>query len=142
MSHHDPSDLSVHSRVAQADALVPAGYAEKTMASLLQLHSELMEEKERRVDLYRRLMEKEQSIAELKMYVKMLEEKVQAQSAPKPEPVVVREAAPVPAPQPVQVAAPVRPPPRPMPRFQSAPIPGPAFGAPRAPKFEDGWKSW
>ncbi len=54
---------------------VPASYAEKAMASLMQLHGELMEEKERRVDLYRRLMEKEQALAELKMYVKLLEER-------------------------------------------------------------------
>ena len=65
--------------------LVPAGYAEKAMASLMQLHSELMDEKERRVDLFRRLMEREQAVAELKMYVKMLEEKMAA-SAPKPMP--------------------------------------------------------
>jgi hypothetical protein len=56
--------------------LVPVGYAEKSMASLMQLHSELMEEKERRVDLYQRLMDKEQVLAELRMYVKLLEEKL------------------------------------------------------------------
>ncbi|PZR16084.1 MAG: hypothetical protein DI536_07260 [Archangium gephyra] len=56
-----------------ATQLVPASYAEKTMASLMQLHGELMDEKERRVDLFRRLMEREQALAELKMYVKVLE---------------------------------------------------------------------
>lgn len=56
---------------------VPSSYAEKAMASLMQLHGELMDEKERRVDLYRRLMEKEQALAELKMYVKLLEERAQ-----------------------------------------------------------------
>ncbi len=61
-----------------ASQLVPASYAEKAMASLMQLHSELMDEKEKRVELFRRLMEREQSLAELKMYVKMLEEKAAA----------------------------------------------------------------
>jgi len=56
--------------------MVPSGYAEKAMASLLQLHTELMEEKERRVDLYRRLSEKEKTIAELRGYVRMLEERL------------------------------------------------------------------
>jgi hypothetical protein len=57
--------------------MVPSGYAEKAMASLLQLHTELMEEKERRVDLYRRLSEKEKTIAELRGYVRMLEERLE-----------------------------------------------------------------
>ncbi len=60
--------------------VVPVGYAEKTMASLMQLHSELMNEKERRVDLYRRLMDKEQAMAELRMYVRLLEDKLAFQS--------------------------------------------------------------
>jgi hypothetical protein len=59
--------------------MVPIGYAEKSMASLMQLHTELMDEKERRVDLYRRLMDKEQALAELKMYVQLLEEKIAKQ---------------------------------------------------------------
>ncbi|MHB8876078.1 MAG: hypothetical protein ACYC8T_20500 [Myxococcaceae bacterium] len=59
-----------------ASGLVPVGYAEKAMASLMQLHSEVLDEKERRVDLHRRLMEKEQALAELKWYVKLLEEKL------------------------------------------------------------------
>ncbi len=67
-----------------ATALVPAGYAEKAMASLMQLHSELMDEKEKRVELFRCLMEKEQALAELKMYVKLLEEKAVAAVAPAP----------------------------------------------------------
>ncbi|MBE2247974.1 MAG: hypothetical protein IAE78_00410 [Myxococcus sp.] len=54
---------------------VPAAYAEKAMASIMQLHGELMDEKEKRVELFRRLMEKEQALAELKMYVKLLEER-------------------------------------------------------------------
>src|SRR5713101_9588030 len=62
----------------ESSAMVPIGYAEKAMASLMQLHSELMDEKERRVDLYRRLMDKEQVVAELRMYVQLLEEKLAA----------------------------------------------------------------
>ncbi len=60
----------------ESSSVVPTGYAEKAMASLMQLHSELMDEKERRVDLYRRLMDKEQVVAELRMYVQLLEEKL------------------------------------------------------------------
>lgn len=93
--------------------LVPAGYAEKAMASLMQLHTELMDEKERRVELYRKLMEREQALAELKMYVKLLEEKV----AP-PTPVQVAPPSPRVPPQPPRVAP-----------------------APAAPRPED-WKSW
>ncbi len=63
----------------ESSAMVPIGYAEKSMASLMQLHTELMDEKERRVDLYRRLMDKEQALAELKMYVQLLEEKIAKQ---------------------------------------------------------------
>lgn len=67
------------------NALVPASYAEKAMASLLQLHGEVLEEKERRVDLYRRLMEREQSVAELRMYVQLLEERLaRAENTPPP----------------------------------------------------------
>ncbi|MBL8920749.1 MAG: hypothetical protein JNJ54_17935 [Myxococcaceae bacterium] len=66
---------------------VPASYAEKAMASLMQLHGELMDEKERRVELYRRLMEKEQALAELKLYVKLLEERAGVKEVPPaPEP--------------------------------------------------------
>jgi len=118
---------------AAAQHLVPAGYAEKAMASLMQLHSELMDEKERRVELFRRLMEREQALAELKMYVKILEERVNP-----PAPV----AAPAPvAPAPTVVAAPVEekpisPPPR-RPR-QVPPVPPQVGHRPRL----DGWKTW
>src|SRR6185369_6663566 len=64
-------------------SLVPEGYAQKAMASLMQLHTELMDEKERRVELHRQLMEKEQALAELKMYVKLLEEKVEQRPPPR-----------------------------------------------------------
>jgi hypothetical protein len=63
--------------------MVPASYAEKAMASLMQLHGELMEEKERRVELHRRLLEREQVVSELKMYVKILEERLGIASAAK-----------------------------------------------------------
>ena len=58
---------------AKSESLVPASYAEKAMSSLLRLHEDLVEEKERRIDLYRRLMEREQSLAEVRAYVKLLE---------------------------------------------------------------------
>lgn len=63
---------------AGSTGLVPTDFAEKAMASVMQLHSELMDEKERRVELYRKLMEREQTVAELRMYVRMLEEQVEA----------------------------------------------------------------
>ena len=119
--------------LSASSQLVPASYAEKAMASLMQLHSELMDEKERRVELFRRLMEKEQALAELKMYVKLLEEKAATAVAPPPrEPLRV---APRPAPPPAPAAtappvvpfvartAPTRPP------LTSRPVP-------------DGWKTW
>jgi len=52
---------------------VPVAYAEKTMSTLLRLHEELVEEKERRIDLYRRLLDREQELAELRAYVRLLE---------------------------------------------------------------------
>ena len=61
---------------AAQSQLVPADFAEKAMASLMQMHTELMDEKERRVELFRKLMEREQVVAELRMYVKLLEEKL------------------------------------------------------------------
>ncbi len=114
----------MESLATQAAAqLVPASYAEKAMASLMQLHSELMDEKERRVELFRKLMEREQSLAELKMYVKMLEEKLVAPAAA-PRPIVMT---PVPKPQPARQARPAPVPPR----------------VPSAPRTRiDGWKTW
>jgi hypothetical protein len=111
--------------------MVPLGYAEKTMASLLQLHSDLVQEKERRVDLYRRLMEREQVIAELRSYVRVLEARLallepKAQSASGPQPVKSVELPPVSLRS--RVDAPVR----------SPPVP-PQVGV-RA--RHDGWKSW
>ncbi|HWV38697.1 MAG TPA: hypothetical protein VN033_09515 [Vulgatibacter sp.] len=60
-------------RAPQADERVPVSYAEKAMSSLLRLHDELVEEKERRIDLYRRLMDREQQLAEVRAYVQLLE---------------------------------------------------------------------
>ncbi len=114
----------MESLTTQASAqLVPASYAEKAMASLMQLHSELMDEKERRVELFRKLMEKEQSLAELKMYVKMLEEKLVA-PAVTPRPIVMPH---------VEPPAPPR-------QARSAPVPPRVPAAPRT--RIDGWKTW
>lgn len=117
-----------------AAQLVPASYAEKAMASLMQLHSELMDEKEKRVDLFRRLMEKEQALAELKMYVKMLEEKmapaVPVVAAPAPRPIVMTPVEP-PAP-PAPILRPEQPP-------RTPPVPPRLhLNRPRV----DGWKTW
>ena len=112
-------------------SLVPEGYAQKAMASLLQLHAELMDEKERRVDLHRRLMEKEQALAELRMYVKVLEEKVERRPPPR---LRVRPVPPPPPPAPARpklTAVPRRPAARP-----PAPPPPPRATAP------DGWRAW
>ncbi|MEN9799595.1 MAG: hypothetical protein RL653_3292 [Pseudomonadota bacterium] len=65
---------------------VPVSYAEKTMASLLQLHTELMEEKERRVELYRRLVEKDEALAELRYQVKILEDRLRRAEGPSQPP--------------------------------------------------------
>lgn len=141
------SDLMVRPAVST----VPIDYAEKAMGSLMQLHSELMEEKERRVDLYRRLMEREQAVAELRMYVKILEEKVAAKAEAKVEP-------PAPAKEPARAAPrlapkPPPPPPRPLKLVRLAePVRRPAPPPPPAPVREripparfsagDGWKAW
>lgn len=151
MNEQDPNGLSRGYAPPQPTALVPAVFAEKAMASLMQLHGELMDEKERRVDLYRRLMEREQSLAELKMYVRMLEEKLgtapaeaaraepssaSTASAPPPE----RQAAPPPR---VAASGATRPnvvqmPPRQPANVRAAPPPRPP--PPHAPV--DGWKAW
>jgi hypothetical protein len=159
------NDLDLMVRPTPAgSAVVPMDYAEKAMGSLMQLHSELMEEKERRVDLYRRLMEKEQAVAELRMYVKLLEEKLAKpaeRKEPEPEP-----APPAPAEPPALRSVP-RPPPPPSgalrlvrPRTPSAvvsaprapprpPAPPRASALPPLPRptarrfaASDGWKAW
>ena len=130
-----------------ACGLVPVGYAEKAMASLMQLHSEVLEEKERRVDLHRRLMEKEQAVAELKMYVKLLEEKLGQSAARPPAPAPVAEprrfepmespAAAPPPPIPISRAAP-----RPPAVTRQAPFPMRATGTGQGRPQPDGWKAW
>lgn len=115
-------------------AMVPAAFAEKTMASLMQLHGELMEEKERRVDLYHRLMEKEQSLAELRMYVQLLEDRLGV--TPKDPPPAQ------PKPRPVSAVPPENVVPLP-PRMEAAPRRAPE--PPRPPpdrQRNDGWKAW
>lgn|SRR6185295_2938698 len=106
--------------------LVPEGYAQKAMASLMQLHTELMDEKERRVELHRQLMEKEQALAELRMYVKLLEEKVEQRPPPRPR------ARPVPPPPPVAAK----------PRLKAVPRPPPPPPPARPAPVPDGWRSW
>jgi hypothetical protein len=110
------SELIAHAQ----SQLVPANFAEKAMASLMQLHGELMDEKERRVELFRRLMEREQSLAELRFYVKALEERLEAparDSKPSTPPVA---------------AAPEMPPQRP-------PI---AVESPPKTRAVAGWRTW
>ena len=135
--------------------MVPGDFAEKAMASLMSMHTELMDEKERRVELYRKLMEREQTVAELRMYIRLLEEKVEANAEPK-------------APEPVSRAAPVAAPAHEMRevrevRFSSAPTAGtatvtspvaevsaytrePTVAPPLPPRVNrpkvDGWKTW
>lgn len=89
---------------------MPAAYAEKTMHSLLRLHEELMEEKERRIDLYRRLMTREQELAELRAYVRLLEAEVAKD-----------EGVPAAATPAGRASAPVEPPPRTPPAAPRAP---------------------
>lgn len=63
--------------LARVQPSVPMHYAERAMATLLQLHDELMGEKERCIDLHRRLMSREQAYAEIESYVRMLEAKIE-----------------------------------------------------------------
>jgi hypothetical protein len=105
----------LHSMVTQPSgnaSPVPGAFAEKAMASLMQLHNQLMEEKERRVDLYRRLMEREQTVAELRMYVKLLEDKLNAASGPPAPRLPVAAVKPVESAPRLAIAPPSRPPAR------------------------------
>ncbi len=115
---------------AVATSSVPVGYAEKAMASIMQLHSDLMDEKDRRVDLYRKLMEREQTIAELRLYVRMLEEKLARQN--ETESVGVAVATKIEEPTPTVRPASIEPPTR------RAPVP-PQMGAKAK---VDSWRSW
>ncbi|HEY0839778.1 MAG TPA: hypothetical protein VGD74_06295 [Vulgatibacter sp.] len=67
------SDTKKDAAASPSGEQVPVSYAEKAMSSLLRLHDELVEEKERRIDLYRRLMDREQQLAEVRAYVQLLE---------------------------------------------------------------------
>lgn len=125
------NELDVNLAQAAGGQLVPVGFAEKAMASLMQLHTELVDEKEKRVALYRTLMEKEQTLAELAMYVRILEERLGALPQP-----------------PTHSVAPPRPPAVPeVPKQQVAPkrassaAPAPAHPLPR-PAAAEGWKVW
>lgn len=126
---NDLASVSPHA----STQLVPAGYAEKAMASLMQLHSELMDEKERRVDLFRKLMEREQALAELKMYVKVLEEKLTppAPIVTSPPPAVATQ------PPPLNLKPPTPPSPR-----QTPPVPPPMPPRVTTRARLDGWKTW
>lgn len=148
-------------------ALVPSSYAEKAMASLLQLHQEVLDEKERRVELYRRLMEREQSLAELRMYVQLLEERLshageRIPTTPARSHLAEHDAAPAPraaeAPRVPNVMTFTRRPYPEPPAPASTPAPAPAAShsrvapstapevkpepAPQRRPATDGWKTW
>ncbi|MFN7131251.1 MAG: hypothetical protein ACK4N5_04165 [Myxococcales bacterium] len=118
------------------DALVPSSYAEKAMASLLRLHDELMTEKEARFGLMQKLMEREQTVAELKSYVKLLEARLS--DAPLRQTIAEVTRA-----EPAATPAPVAPAPA-APREEaarSAPVatvPPP----PERPVRPEGWRNW
>lgn len=121
-----------------SESMVPASYAEKAMSSLLRLHEDLVEEKERRIDLYRRLMEREQSLAEMRAYVKLLEGEL-ARRGFDPTAYAIDPAAQAPAPEARQAitraAAATPPPPPPAqaaepPAQQQSEAPGEPWAAP------------
>ena len=58
---------------AQRAEVVPVSYAERAMNSLMAMHNDLVAEKERSLDLTRRLMEERQAQAELQSYITLLE---------------------------------------------------------------------
>jgi hypothetical protein len=126
----DVETLSIHHAPPGAQALVPSGFAEKAMASLMQLHGELVEEKERRVELFRRLMEKEQVIAELRMQLRLVEEQGGV-SDPAPRVAIPRPISQAPMPRP----QPAAPPP------QRVRAPASPVSAPARAQLE-GWKVW
>jgi hypothetical protein len=124
------NELDVNLAQAAGGQLVPVGFAEKAMASLMQLHTELVDEKEKRVALYRTLMEKEQSLAELAMYVRVLEERL---GQPPPLPPSVAAPRPPAVPEvPKQQVAPKRAAP------EARMPPGPTA----RPGVHEGWKVW
>ena len=58
--------------------MVPAEYAEKTMHSILRLHDELMDEKDKRMELVEKLSAREQALAEMAAYVALLEAQLES----------------------------------------------------------------
>jgi hypothetical protein len=138
---------------------VPVTYAERAMNSLMALHGDLMSEKERALDLTRRLMEERQARAELEAYVRLLEAELTRHGGPRlgevrtgraddvsraterlldarPPPPLDRP----PAPPPAREAAVPHPPPRetaapqpPAPEVASPPPPPPPSAGYRAP---------
>jgi hypothetical protein len=119
----------IHGNDAQA---IPGRFAERALNSLMNLHNELMAEKESRLDLYRKLMEREQAVAELKSLVRLLEGELATATRALPAPVPQPPAAPVAAPPPVErvAAAPPAPPAPAVPKLPRAPRP---MMAPRVP---------
>jgi hypothetical protein len=120
------------------------------MASLLQLHGELMEEKERRVDLYRRLSEKDEALAELRYQVKLLEDRLRrAEGLPPalaaaPQPSATNDAQarvfPVSPPAPAPAAASAAPL-QPLPE-RKAPAKAASPGPARAAARREDWRQW
>jgi hypothetical protein len=73
--------------LAAPSPAVPMYYAERSMATIMRLHDELMTEKERSIDLQRRLMSREQACAEVEYYARLLEAKIEGRfpDVPRPE---------------------------------------------------------
>ena len=137
--------MNMHDALAGPSAqtqMIPGDFAEKAMASLMQMHSELMDEKERRVELYRKLMEREQALAELRMYVKLLEEKVQkpAERAPAEPKSRVEESVAMTYEVPM-IPSPATTPSTPTP-YTRAPNVAPPLPPRVARPRIDGWKTW
>ena len=106
------------------------------------MHSELMDEKERRVELFRKLMEREQIVAELRMYVKLLEEKLEPKkAAAEPERITVPRPS-----APVYVAQNIVQPPAARAHAPSMHARAPDVAPPLPPRVArpkiDGWKTW
>ncbi len=111
--------------LALAPPSVPMHYAERAMGTIMQLHGELMAEKERCIDLQRRLLSRDQTVAELEWYVRILEARLEGRF---PE---------VPRPEPLAKVTPIRP------DLKTAPEPPlePARAAAGSPR-PDGWRAW
>lgn len=64
--------------------LIPEGFAQQAMASVLHLHQELMAEKNKHIDLQKQLGDKEKRILELEQYIQLLEDRLVMAGVPKP----------------------------------------------------------